>query len=150
MEIQGYPNYLIYPDGKVWSNKRKGRFLKPILGKNGYYKVTLSGDKTKIKNIHRLIAEHYIYNDDPITKIFVDHINRIKTDNRLENLRWVTQTENNNNVGVTIRSLTGIKRISYDKDKDRWRYKNNTKKNNITKYFKSKTDCLWFKFIFEI
>ena len=42
MEIQDYPNYLIYDDGRVFSKKRKKRFLKPRLGSNGYYIFTLS------------------------------------------------------------------------------------------------------------
>lgn len=150
MEIQGYPNYLIYPDGRVWSKIGKGKFLKPILGKNGYYHVNLRGDKTQGKYIHRLIGEYYIHNDDLINKLFIDHMNRIKTDNRLENLRWVTRTENNNNVGLTSRNSSGIKRISYDKVNNRWAYRNCCKKSKICKYSKSKTEILWFKFVYEM
>ena len=44
---------------------------------------------------HRLIAKHFI--DNPNNYQQVDHINHIKTDNRVENLRWVSNQMNNNN-----------------------------------------------------
>ena len=43
---------------------------------------------------HRLIGIQWILNDDPDNKTQIDHINRIRTDNRIENLRWVTHQEN--------------------------------------------------------
>ena len=58
---------------------------------NGYVGVYIDC-KQALK--HRLIALQFIQNDDPENKIQVDHINRIKSDNRLENLRWVTSSEN--------------------------------------------------------
>ena len=43
---------------------------------------------------HRIVAYVYCENDDPETKIEVDHINGIRDDNRAENLEWVTHAEN--------------------------------------------------------
>ena len=44
--------------------------------------------------VHRLLGEYFIHNPDPTTKIFIDHKNGKKADNRLRNLHWVTHAEN--------------------------------------------------------
>ena len=57
MEIQGYPNYLIYEDGRVWSKNRGGKFLKPGKNNDGYLQLVLWKDqKGKTMRIHRLVA----------------------------------------------------------------------------------------------
>ena len=93
MEIQDYPNYLIYSDGKIWSKYLKGRFLKPSVNSCGYLHLRLCKDgKPKNMTIHRLIALHYIPN--PENKEMVDHIDRDRQNNNINNLRWVTHGEN--------------------------------------------------------
>ena len=63
----------------------------------GYMRVDLYKDgKRTYKKVHRLVAEAFIPN--PENKPEVDHINTDKSDNRVENLRWVTRKENNNNI----------------------------------------------------
>lgn len=71
-----------------------GKNLKGTLdGKKQYLQVTLSkNDINKKALIHRLVAEAFIPNED--NKREVNHINGIKTDNRLNNLEWVTSKEN--------------------------------------------------------
>ena len=73
----------------------KGKLLS-INNINGYSVVSLSKNgKTKTYKLHRLVAQTFISN--PNNKPHIDHINTIRTDNRVENLRWVTVTENHNN-----------------------------------------------------
>ncbi len=112
MEIQGFSDYLIYPDGRVFS-KKSNKYLKHLKGKSPYKFVIITDDIIR-KNymIHRLVAIHYI--DNPENKPEVDHINRIKDDNRVENLRWVNREENMNNTSVNSRNLLGFKYIRYN------------------------------------
>lgn len=84
-----HPNYVIYSDGRIWSDHSK-RFLTPFTDKDGYLEVTLNKVRWKV---HRLIATLFIEND--AIKPMINHKNGIKHDNRVENLEWVTATENN-------------------------------------------------------
>jgi hypothetical protein len=88
--------YRIYIDGRVESVKRfrvKQKFLKERTNNYGYKRVSLYKDsKVKKYLIHRLIAIHFIPNPHNFTD--VDHINELKDDNRIENLRWCSHGTN--------------------------------------------------------
>ncbi len=72
--------------------------------KNGYRYVALSyKNKTIMKKIARLVAIAFIPN--PQNKPQVDHINTIRTDDRVENLRWVTRSENMRNP-ITLKKMS--------------------------------------------
>ena len=150
MEIEGFPDYLIYPDGRVWG-KKSNKFLKLRNDKDGYKQVSLHNRRLNIRNkerkVHRLVAIHYIPN--PENKPQVDHINRNPSDNRVENLRWATHMENQVNKGLMKTNTSGHKHIHYDKTKKteyKWRFHYSNPYKN--KYFKSKIDALCYKFIY--
>lgn len=104
-EIKGFENYFIDTDGKVWTakkgnDKRSGqpelRELKPSKKKTGYLYTNIYWGKKLTERsslrIHRVVYETFI---GPIPEGFVvDHINNIKSDNRLENLQLLTPLEN--------------------------------------------------------
>ena len=90
--IQGYEGlYSVSNRGRVYSYRSK-RCLKPAHTKAGYHCVHLADKgKVSVMFIHRLVALAFIPN--PQDKPTVNHINEIKTDNRVENLEWATNHE---------------------------------------------------------
>ena len=148
MDIINYPQYLIYRDGKVWS-KRKKKYMKTNKTKKGYYYLTLCNDDgRKKKYIHRLIAIHYIANPNSYSQ--VDHKNRIRTDNRIENLRWVTHSSNSRNTGMRSDNTSGHKYIYYNITKHKWRFYISNDILNKSKTCESKIEALCVKFYYMI
>ncbi len=107
MEIQGYENYLIYEDGRVYSKYKKD-FRKAHTTKQGYYRIGIyNKGKCKHLYIHRLIALHYIPNPENYEE--VDHIDRNPLNNSISNLRWANRKIQLENQGCF--SNTGEKYI---------------------------------------
>ena len=73
---------------------RNNKICKESVKTCGYYMVYLN---KKLYLKHRIIAEHFVYNDDKENKIYVDHINHDTKDNHVYNLRWVTARDNSRN-----------------------------------------------------
>lgn len=74
----------------------KGKPMKTFPNLYGYLKTNLyKNGQRKLHSVHRLVANAFIAN--PKNLPCIDHINTIKTDNRVENLRWCTNKENSNN-----------------------------------------------------
>lgn len=74
---------------------------------DGY--LVLCGGKT-FGAIHKLVATEFCENDDLVHKKIVDHINNIHTDNRAENLEWVTQKENLRRAKLLGKSSSGARK----------------------------------------
>lgn len=102
-EIPEFNDYEVSTLGKVRGKDRlrngkngfrlvKSRELQQILNKKGYPEVRLRKNKSHTRLVHKLVASAFMIKPDNCTQI--NHINGIKTDNRLENLQWVTQSEN--------------------------------------------------------
>lgn len=98
--IPGYKGkYSLTREGVVYSHEKRWGSTKPmprksVLGKNGYYCVSLyKNNKEDRQYIHRLLALMFIPNKK--NKTFVNHKDGVKTNNELSNLEWCTQKENN-------------------------------------------------------
>ena len=101
-QLQDHPDYeinVVYPH--QIRKKINGRIVKESIMNTGYLCVHLN-EKTFLK--HRLIAIQFIPNPDNLPQI--DHINHNRTDNRINNLRWVSNEQNTNNMSI---SQTGRK-----------------------------------------
>jgi hypothetical protein len=118
-------------------NDMKNKILKQS-DNNGYKIVSLNG---KFNRVHRLIANAFI--DNPTNKPCIDHINNDKSDNRIENLRWVTIKENNFNRSISKKNTSGSKGVYWHKASKKWMAYIRIDNILITLgYFKDKNDAI--------
>ena len=106
-------------------NTKAGQIAGSANGK-GYLRIMVDGKQHKS---HRL-AWLYVYGEFPSDQ--VDHINGVKDDNRLTNLRAVTNAENSKNVKMRISNTSGTMGVYWDKPRGKWRAQ--IKANGKNKY----------------
>lgn len=117
--IDGYTDYKISSLGRVKSCKyNKERLLKERPDGWGYFQVILcnNGIERSYK-VHKLVALHFIPNNDPNGKFLVDHIDRCVTNNCIDNLRWVNRSENRLNSNQSTLPMYGITTTKFGKYK---------------------------------
>jgi len=144
-EVEGYSDYLIFKTGKIFSKKRN-RFLKLTKKKHKLQdridiRIELcKNGKGKKFYLARLLGIHFIYNDDPINKIQIDHIDRNSLNNDLSNLRWVTSSENTLNRKLQKSNKLGLRHIY--KRCDNGNYVVNIPRHKYYKQFKTEEEAI--------
>lgn len=91
--LKNHEDYLInvnYPH--QIKKKSNGKIIKERERNDGYIQCKLN-QKQYLK--HRIVAEQFIPNPDNL--LYIDHINHVRTDNHIENLRWISKSENDKN-----------------------------------------------------
>ena len=104
-----------YSDGKIfWLKVNRNRYNKPgdIAGRlsptNGYLYVKVNQE---VKSVHSIIWE--MHNGEIPDGMEIDHVNHIRTDNHIENLRLVSRQQNAMNRSKTSRNTSGVVGVSW-------------------------------------
>lgn len=111
--VRSIDRTVVYKDGRIYTYK--GKVLSQWIDHHGYMRVHLKmNGRDNHAHVHRLVAEAFIENPDSIET--VDHINALKTDNRKENLQWLSRSDNiskkaEDGTSVTVR---GNARINFE------------------------------------
>lgn len=94
--------YTISNYGRVWCERTQSMISQVLTGKPQYYYVNYQrkGQKRKLRRIHNLLARSWLPNPDKL--LFVDHIDRNKYNNSVDNLRWASREDNARNTKNTI------------------------------------------------
>ena len=124
-QIDGYENYYVSNFGRV-KNINTERILKQGKYKNGYCKIVLYNDvKAKTFLVHRLVAFAFIGDSN----LSVDHIDHIPSNNEVTNLRFATQSQQNQNTRSHKNSSSKYKGVY--KFRNRWVSKITIQKKSI-------------------
>jgi hypothetical protein len=143
-DMYGWEEYYHISNRGYIISKRTGIVLKHSISNNGYYCVSIykKDNLGEVHRVHRLVAQTFIIQPESDKKLVVDHINGNKKDNRVDNLRYCTDSENTSNAYRTGNlKPTGCKKVhkldydtgkiiaTYNSAKEAMR-KNNMKSSN--------------------
>ena len=117
--IQEFPNYSVSSFGNI-KNNISGKLLKGHNDGRAYLKVDLSYNNIKKRvRIHQLVASTFI--DNPENKNFIDHIDKVKHNNNINNLRFATPQENSRNKNKIENTSSKYKGVYFDRTNNKWK-----------------------------
>tara|TARA_R110000822_G_scaffold221854_1_gene355367 strand:+ start:925 stop:1410 length:486 start_codon:yes stop_codon:yes gene_type:complete len=131
-DIVGYEGiYKVSNAGRIKSLKfNKEKFLKLSCNSAGYFRFALClKGKEKLYYVHQIVAQLFLEHKPCGYKLVIDHINDIKTDNRVENLQIVTQRFNCRK--TQGKNTSQYKGVSWQTKGKRWRADININKKKI-------------------
>ena len=118
-KIPEYENYSITKLGVV-RNDATGQIITPKFNKGGYAEIRLSKEGIrKCIGVHRLLGILFIPNLENTNCI--DHIDRDKKNNLLDNLRWATKSENSRNIKKRENTWSKYKGVIWAEKRNGWR-----------------------------
>lgn len=120
--IKGYEDlYEVSNLGRVNSLfTRKGKIMKPKVERDGYLRIGFWKEgKQKYYNVHRLVAEAFLLEKQDYQNQ-INHINKIKSDNRVENLEWVSTIENHFHKNLNNNTSSKYVGVAWSKEKNKW------------------------------
>jgi hypothetical protein len=149
-KIDEFDNYSVSNFGRV-INDKTGRIIKAVKDSYGYLIVCLYKNKIpKNFKIHRLIGIAFIENVNDCETI--DHVNRNRLDNRLDNLRWANHSQNSSNRGKQQNTSSQFIGVYFNKASNKWKshITINNKQNHLG-YFNTELEASEFrqKYILE-
>lgn len=95
-----------------WAGKEVG-----FICAEGYRKM---GMKKSVHSVHKIIWKMVYGEDVPYPEFEIDHINGVRTDNRIKNLRKVTKSENQRNAAMRKNNQSGVMGVNWVKSRQRW------------------------------
>jgi hypothetical protein len=139
-EIDFLNYYSVSNKGNV-KNHFNGIVFKPQINRDGYKTININSIK-KLFKVHRLVAHAFIPN--PENKPCIDHIDNDRTNNRVENLRWCSFSENSFNSSIPKNNKSGHKGVHWSERDKRWiaQIKHNNKTHNLGR-FTNKEDAIF-------
>lgn len=142
-DIPNYMGYQVSNFGRVKSLKcGKVKILKTSISPGGYFRVTLYKNGMVRIVIHQLVAIGFLNHIPSGSKLVVDHINGIKTDNRPINLRIVTTRENTNLGFDKKQTSSKFRGVTWNKQNLKWLARiSNEGKTIFLGYFNNEKDA---------
>lgn len=138
-EVQINRNLILREDGKLFNVHTGEEYVPKSLAGSGYYQVSINSHKYRV---HQLVMK-FFGPPKPDDNYIIDHIDRNKLNNNINNLRWVTIRENCNNtdknrqIGKRLVDFNNEKDYYYLKTKE-YRANNREKMNECSRNWHKK------------